>query len=114
MFVKLPAYSFDDIDIVMPVCTAVFYSFHPLSCDVLSSIGRILNKTTYVLDLFCCLTYQYYSMYCESLFLVWGFLTCCKSTINFTLIKNHDLDSEILNKIIFLLLVVKIMVLCLF
>ena len=45
-------YSFVDIDILMPACTAVFDTFHPLSCDVLSSLIRKLNKTTCVLDLF--------------------------------------------------------------
>ena len=45
----LPVYSFDDIDIIMSACTAVFDTFHSLSCDVLSSK---LNKTTCVLDLF--------------------------------------------------------------
>ena len=30
----LPAYSFVDIDIIMPVSTAVFDIFQPLSCDV--------------------------------------------------------------------------------
>ena len=31
----LPAYSFVDIDTIMPVCTAVFDTFQPLSCDLL-------------------------------------------------------------------------------
>ena len=31
----LPAYSFVDIAILMGACTAVFDTFHPLSCDVL-------------------------------------------------------------------------------
>ena len=44
----LPMYSFVDIDIIMPACTAVFDTFHPLSCDVLSSLIRKLNKTTCV------------------------------------------------------------------
>ena len=34
----LPMYSFVDIDIIMPACTPVFDTFHPLSCDVLSSL----------------------------------------------------------------------------
>ena len=46
------AYSFVDIDIIMPVCTVVFDTFHPLSCDVLSSIIHTLNRTTCVLDPF--------------------------------------------------------------
>ena len=48
----LPMYSFVDIDIIMPACTAVFDTFHPLSCDVLSSLINKLNKTTCVLDPF--------------------------------------------------------------
>ena len=44
----LPVYSFVDIDLIMPACTAVFDTFHPLSCDVLSSLIRKLNKTTCV------------------------------------------------------------------
>ena len=44
----LPVYSFVDIDIIMPACTAVD-TFHPLSCDVLSSLISKLNKTTCVL-----------------------------------------------------------------
>ena len=42
----LPAYSFVDIDIIMTVCTAVFDTFQPLFCDVLSSIINKLNRTT--------------------------------------------------------------------
>ena len=72
----LPAHSFVDIDIIMPVCTAVFDTFQPLSCDVLSSI--IYNRTTCGLDPFpnkiidvsFIFYYQYYSTYCESLFFV--------------------------------------------
>ena len=48
----LPVYSFVDIDIIMPACTAVFDTFHPLSCDVLSSLIIKLNKTTCALDPF--------------------------------------------------------------
>ena len=42
----LPAYSFVDIDIIMPVCTAVFDTCVPLSCDVLTSNIHKLNRTT--------------------------------------------------------------------
>ena len=48
----LPVYSFVDIDIIMPACTAVFDTFHPLSRDVVSSLISKLNKTTCVLDPF--------------------------------------------------------------
>ena len=36
----LPAYSFVDIDTIMPVCTAVFNTFQPLSCDVLRHVWK--------------------------------------------------------------------------
>ena len=48
----LLGYSVVDINIIMPACTAVFDTFHPLSCDVLSSLISKLNKTTCVLDPF--------------------------------------------------------------
>ena len=48
----LTVYSFVDVNIIMPACTAVFYSFHLLSCHVLSSLIRKLNKTNRVLDPF--------------------------------------------------------------
>ena len=48
----LPVYSFVDIDIIMPACTAVLDTLHPLSGDVLSSLICKLNKTTCVLDPF--------------------------------------------------------------
>ena len=47
----LPAYSFD-IDTIMPVCTAVFDTSQPLSCNVLASINHKLNRTTCGLDPF--------------------------------------------------------------
>ena len=50
--VCLPVYSFVDIDIRMPACTAVFDTFHPLFCDVLSSTIHKLNITTCVIDPF--------------------------------------------------------------
>ena len=50
--VCLSVYSFVDIEIIMPACMAVFDTFHPLSCDVLSSLISKLNKTTCVLDPF--------------------------------------------------------------
>ena len=39
----LPVYSFVDVVIVLPVCDAVVDTFHPLSCDVLSSIIRKIS-----------------------------------------------------------------------
>ena len=48
----LPAYSFVDIDTIMPVCAAAFDTFQPLSCDVLASIIHKLNRTTCGLDPF--------------------------------------------------------------
>ena len=43
-FVLLEAYSFVDIDIIMPVCTVFFDTIHLLSCDVLSNIIYKLNR----------------------------------------------------------------------
>ena len=48
----LPAYSFVDIDTIMPVCTAVLDTFQPLFCDVLASIINKLNRITCGLDPF--------------------------------------------------------------
>ena len=48
----LPAYSFVDIDTIMPACTAAFDTFQPLSCDVLASNIHKLNRTTCGLDPF--------------------------------------------------------------
>ena len=45
----LPVYSFVAIDIIMPVCTAIFGTFEPLFCDVLSSINNKMNNSTCVL-----------------------------------------------------------------
>ena len=50
--VCLSAYSFVDIDTIMPVCTAVFDTLQPLSCDVLASSIHTLNRTTCGLDPF--------------------------------------------------------------
>ena len=51
-FPLLEVCSFVDIDIIMPVCTTVFDTFHPLSCDVLLCLIHKLNKTTCTLDQF--------------------------------------------------------------
>ena len=47
-FPPLEAYSV--IDIIMPVCTAVFDTFQAITCHVLSSIINKLNTTTCGLD----------------------------------------------------------------
>ena len=41
-----------DISCIVPVCTAVFDTFQPLSCDGLASIIHKLNRTTCGLDPF--------------------------------------------------------------
>ena len=100
----LPVYSFVDIDIIMPACTAVFDIFHPLSCDVLSSHIRKFNQTTCVLDpfltklLMCHLTSILNIILCNVnlCFSSGDFPTSCKSSIIFPLIKKHGLDPEIL------------------
>ena len=100
----LPVYSFVDIDIIMPACTTVFDTFHPLSCDVLSSLISKLNQTncvldpfptkllmshlSYILDIILCIVNLCFSS---------GVLpTPCKSSIIFPLIKKQGLDPEIL------------------
>ena len=100
----LPMYSFVDIDIIMPACTAVFDTFHPLSCDVLSSLISKLNKTTCVLDPFLTklLMAHLYSILdiilciANLCFSSGVFPTPCKSSIIFLLIKKQCLDPEIL------------------
>ena len=98
----LPMYSFVDIDIIMPACTAVFDTFHPLSCDVLSSLISKLNKTmldpfptkllmshlSSILDIILCILNLCFSS--------GVFPTPCKSSIIFPLIKKQCLDPEIL------------------
>ena len=99
----LPVYSFVDLDIIMPACTVVFYTFHQLSCDVLSSLNRKLNKTC-LLDPFPTkLLMTHLSSILDSIlcivnhcFLSGVFPTSCKSSIIFPLITKQGLDPEIL------------------
>ena len=100
----LPAYSFVDIDTIMPVCSAVFDTFQPLSCDVLASIIHKLNRTTCGLDPFptkvlmshlssiinviLCIVHLCFSS--------GDFPASCKSAIISPFIKKQGLDSEIL------------------
>ena len=103
----LPAYSFVDIDTIMPVCTTVFDTFQPLSCDVLASIIHKLNRTTCGLDPFPTklLTSYLFSIINIILHIVnlcfssGDFPASCKSAIIFPLIKKQGLDSEILKTI---------------
>ena len=100
----LPVYSFVDIDIIMPACTAVFDTFHPLSCDVLSSLISKLNKTTCVFDPFPTKLLMSHLFYIIDIILCivnlcvssGVFPTTCKSSIIFPLIKKEGLDPEIL------------------
>ena len=93
----LPVYSFVDINIIMPACTAVFDTFHSLSCDVLSSLIRKLNKTTYVLDPFptkVLMSHLYYILdiilcIVNLCFSSGVFRTPCKSSIIFPFIKKR-------------------------
>ena len=102
--VCLSMYSFVDIDTIMPACTAVFVTFHPLSCDVLSSLIRKLNKTTCVLDPFPTKLLMSHLFYILDIILCIVnicfsssvFPTPCNSTIIFPLIKKQGLDPEIL------------------
>ena len=100
----LPVYSFVDIDIIMSACTVVFDTFHPLSCDVLSSLISKLNKTTCVLDQFLTKLLMSHLSYILDIILcivnlcfsTGIFPTPCKSSIIFPLIKKQGLDPEIL------------------
>ena len=102
----LPVYPFVDIDIIMSACTVVFDTFHPLPCDVLSSLISKLNKTTCVLDPFptkLLMSHLSYILniiiYIVNLCFSSGvFPTPCKSSIIFPLIKKQGLDPEILKK----------------
>ena len=88
----------------MPACTAVFDTFHPLVCDVLSSLIRKLNKTTCVLDPFptkLLISHLFYILdiiicVVNLCFSSCVFPTPCKSSIIFPLIKKQGLDPEIL------------------
>ena len=81
-----------------------FYTFHPLSCYVLSSIIRKLNKTNCVLDQFPTkLLMSHLSYILDIIICIVNlcfssdvFPTPCKSSIIFPLIKRQGLDPEIL------------------
>ena len=100
----LPAYSFVDIDIIMPVCTAVVDTFQSISCDALSSIIYKLNRSTCGLDPFPTkLLMSHLSSIINIILRIVNlcfssgvFSASCKSTINSHLIKKQGLDSEIL------------------
>ena len=100
----LPAYSFVDIDKIMPVCTAAFDTFQPLSCEVLASIIHKLNRTTCGLDPFPTklLMSHLYTIINIILRIVnlcfssGDFPASCRSAIISPLIKKQGLDSEIL------------------
>ena len=100
----LPAYSFVDIDTIMPVCTAVFDTFQPLSCDALASIIHKLNRTTCGLDPFPTkLLMSHLSSIINIIlrivnlcFSSGDFPASCKSAIISPLIKKTGLNSEIL------------------
>ena len=101
----LPVYSFFDIDIIMPACTAVFDTFHPVSCDVLSSLISKLDKTSCVLDPFptkLLMSHLFYILDITIICIVnlcfssGVFPTPCKFSIIFPLIKKLGLDPEIL------------------
>ena len=90
----------------MHVCTAVFDTFQPLSCDVLASIIHKLNRNTCGLDPFPTkLLMTHLSSIINIIicivnlcFLSGDFPASCKSAIISPLIKKQGLDSEILKK----------------
>ena len=91
----LPAHSFVDMDIIMPVCTSVFHTFQPLSCDVLANIIHKLNRTTCVFDLFPA---KLLMSHLSSIILcIWNlgvFPASCKCAIISPLIKKQCLDYQ--------------------
>ena len=104
----LPAYSLVDIDTIMPVCTAVFDTFQPLSCDVLASIIHKLSRNTCGLDPFPTKLLMFYLSSIINIILrivnlcfsSGDFPASCKSAIISPFIKKQSLDSEILKKTI--------------
>ena len=85
----LPMYSFVDIDIIMPVCTAVFDTFQPLSCVLDPFPTKLLmSHLSSILDIILCIVNLCFSS--------GVFPTPCKSSIIFPLIKKPGLDPEIL------------------
>ena len=103
----LPAYSFVDIDTIMYVCTAVFDTFQPLSCDILASIIHKLNRTTCGLDPFPTkLLMSHLSSIINIILCIVNlcfssgdFPASCKLEIISPLIKKQGLDSEIFLKL---------------
>ena len=88
----------------MSVCTVVFDTFQPLSCDVLASIIHKLNRTTCVLDPFPTKLLMFHLSSIINIILrivnicfsSGDFPASCKSAIISHLIKKQGLDSEIL------------------
>ena len=79
----LPAYSFVDIDIIMSVCTSVFDTFQPISCDVLTSIIHkklLMSHLSSIINIILCIVNLCFSF--------GVFPASCKSAIISTLIKN--------------------------
>ena len=95
------------IDTIMPVCTADFDTFQPLSCDVLASIIHKLNRTTCGLDPFPTkLLMSHLSSIINIILRIVNLCfssgdipASCKSAIISPLIKKQGLDSEILKTI---------------
>ena len=83
----------------MPVCMAVFETFHPLSCDVLSRLIHKLNKTTCVLYQFPTKLLMSHLSSILDVILCFSsgvFPTSCMSSIILPLILKTGLDPEIL------------------
>ena len=93
----LPVYSCVDIDTIMPVCTAVFDTFQPLSCDVLASIIHnylwVRSFSNKIIDVsFINIILRIVNLCFSS----GDFPASYKSAIISPLIKKQGLDSEIL------------------
>ena len=104
MMMCLPAYSFVNINIIMPVCTSIFDTFQPLSCVVLSSIIHKINSTTCGLEPFPTQLFMSHLIYIINIILrimnlcfsSGEFPAFCMSAIISSVIKKLGLDSEIL------------------
>ena len=104
MMMCLPAYSFVNINIIMPVCTSLFDTFQPLSCVVLSSIIHKINRTTCGLEPFPTQLFMSHLIFIINIILrivnlyfsSGEFPAFCMSASISSVIKKQGLDSEIL------------------
>ena len=102
--IDLPPFTFDNMDNILPTCTAVFEQFNSVSKDELTKIITLMNKTTCSSDPFPSkLLFSHLSCIIDSLLFIVNlclstskFPSSCKSSILIPLIKKPSLDTEIL------------------